>query len=81
MASSGEKSTANNGKLLMFIGIVVVLVGIGVLVHEEKKQQKPLAEDFFKARKKIFSDPEMPIPVEEMTNKQKAERNIYLQTE
>lgn len=64
--------------LIIFITVVSGLVGIGVLVHEEKKKEKPLAEDFFKARKQVFDSPDI-VPVEKMTNKQKAERSIFLQ--
>jgi len=64
--------------LIIFITVVCVLVGIGISVHEEKKKEKPLAEDFFKARKQQYDSPDV-VPVEKMTNKQKAERSIYLQ--
>lgn len=64
--------------LIIFITVVSALVGIGILVHEEKKKEKPLAEDFFKARKQQYDSPDT-VPVEKMTNKQKAERSIYLQ--
>ena len=64
--------------LIIFIVVVSVLVGIGLLVHEEKKKEKPIAEDFFKARKQEFDSPDS-VPVEKMTNKQKAERGIFLQ--
>lgn len=76
--NSQEKGASNNFKLLLFVALTVALVSIGVVMHEEDKKQKPLAEDFFKARKQVFSDPDV-VPVEEMTNKQKAERNIFLQ--
>lgn len=76
--SQKSENRSNFFGLIIFMTVVSVLVGIGLLVHEEKKKEKPLAEDFFKARKPNYDAPES-IPVEKMSNKQKAERSIFLQ--
>jgi CHASE3 domain sensor protein len=63
--------------LLIFVGVVVVLVGLGVLFHLNTDQSTKSVQTYFEKRK--MPEDYHQYKKEEESAKKKAERNIFLQ--
>ena len=71
---------SNTKALLKFLGVVVVLIGLGLIYHANTDQSMESAQRFFEQRRSVM-DPEtyQENAKEDESAKKRAERNIFLQ--